>query len=152
MSTPWINLTVRLRPDQITKFQELYPEKQLTPVIRMLLDTFLDGKKPTHKRLDEVRRLREKTAKHLEMLEAEEAQLLKEEHQEIMGDAMHEYRIQKIIERPEILIQHSSKSISASGYAKLQQELKFPSKQPLIKFLDSQLNNNGAQSKEEELD
>ncbi|MDJ1421242.1 MAG: hypothetical protein M5U10_04920 [Candidatus Methanoperedens sp.] len=140
MSTPWISLTVRLRPDQITKFQELYPEKQLTPVIRMLLDTFLDGKKATHKRIDEVRRLREKTAKHLEMLEAEEAQLLKEEHHAIMDDALQELRLNKLSERPEILSQHRNKSISSAGYAKLQQELKFSSRQQLIKFLDSHAN------------
>ncbi len=43
---PWEIVMVRFRPDQISKFKELYPDKPFTPAIRMILDTFLDGKEP----------------------------------------------------------------------------------------------------------
>ncbi len=137
---PWEIITVRFRPDQISKFRELYPDKPFTPTLRMILDTFLDGKESTPHRVDEVRKLKEKTARHLAMLEEELKQLENEEHHRIMAGAIEEQQKQYLMGHPEILNEYRKGNISTKGYHRLQQTLKFSSKRHVQEFLQKMIN------------
>lgn len=81
-STPAIREYVPVQEQPSPATSRAASDKPFTPAIRMLLDTFLDGKKPTSRRVDEVRKLREKTARQLTMLEEELKQLENDEHQD----------------------------------------------------------------------
>ncbi len=146
---PWEMVTVRFRPDQISKFRELYPDKPFTPTIRMILDTFLDGKKPTPHRVEEVRRLREKTSKQLAMLEEELKQLENEERHKIMAEAIEKERQQYMADHPDILDEYMKGNFSTRGYHRLMQSLKFSSTKQVQEFLQRMSNEQGIPAEQE---
>ncbi len=140
---------VRFRPDQILKFRELYPDKPFTPTIRMILDTFLDGKKHTPHRVDDVRRLREKTSKQLAMLEEELRQLENEEHNKITAEAMEKERRQYMADHPDVLDDYMKGNFSTKGYHRLMQSLKFGSTKQVQEFLQRISNEQGIPGEKE---
>ena len=140
---------MRFRPDQIAKFRELYPDKQFTPTIRIILDTFLDGKKSTLHRVDEVRRLTEKTSKQLAMLEEELKQLENEEHHKIMTEAIEKERRQYLADHPDILDEYRKGNFSIKGYHRLMQSLKFSSTKQVQEFLQRMSNEQGIPDEQE---
>ena len=127
---------IRLREDQITRLEQTYPNRQIAPAIRKMIDTYLDISEI--KKKDEL--IKEKMEyceivrylnQQIEVIEIKE--LEREQDIIIKSD-----RQQYLSENPSYLIQHREGKISSIGYNKLQKDMKFSSKQKLVQWLEAQ--------------
>ena len=138
MANTWVNLFIRVRPDQKIGLEKRHPT-DLAPAMRDLIDSYLDSCKPDDVMLEELDKEIGVCDSKLASLKTQKKQLLEKQEKRKSNLEFENLRKNYLKDHPRILLDFDKNMVTTTGYDTIRYKLRFNSVKELKLWLNEKL-------------